>query len=449
VPRGMAPRASPAPRLRLPPPFVLALLYAVLVVIGACLLMTPWAQARPFGWSDALFTATSAVTVTGLTVIDVGADLTRFGQAVLMVLFQLGGLGLMTFAVLVLGVIGGQVGLPHRIFLSADLAQTSIRDVLRLVGVVIRFVLVVQLVGAIALAVAFAPRLGWEDALWFGAFHAVSAFNSAGFDLFGDSLEGWAADPLVNVTVPALFILGGIGFAVVADLWRVRRWRGLSFHSKIMLSGTAALLLGGFIAFTVIEWRNPATLGGIESSWARLAAGFFQAATPRSAGFATIDWAGVTDATALMTIGLMLIGGGPTSTAGGVKVSTFIVMLLALAAFFRRRDEMRAFGRSLGLDEALKVLALVAAALMVMHTAVFLLLLTHDAPFVDVAFEVASALGTVGLSRGMTAELNEFGRALVGALMFVGRVGPLTLGYFIAVRATPRVRYPAAQVYLA
>lgn len=445
----MAPRARPTPRLRLPPPFALAALYALLVAAGAALLMTPLAQARPFGWSDALFTAASAVTVTGLSVIDAGADLTRFGQGVLMALFQLGGLGLMTFAVLVLGMLGGQIGLPHRIFLSADLAQTSIRDVLRLVGVIFRFVLVVQLLGAAALSFAFVPRLGWEDGLWFAAFHAVSAFNSAGFDLFGDSLQRWVADPVVNVAIIALFLLGGIGFAVVADLWRTQRWRALTFHSKIMLTGTAALLAIGFIAFTVIEWRNPATLGAIVSPGARLAAGFFQAATPRSAGFSTVDWSGVTDATSLMTIGLMLIGGGPTSTAGGVKVSTFVVMLLAMLAFFRRRDEMRAFGRSLGLDEALKVLALIAAALLVMQAAVFLLLLTHDAPFIDVAFEVASALGTVGLSRGMTGELDGFGRALIVLLMFLGRVGPLTLGYFLAVRATPRVRYPAAKVYLA
>jgi trk system potassium uptake protein TrkH len=432
----------------LPPPFLLALLYVGLAALGAAALMTPWAQARPFGWGDAAFTAVSAVTVTGLVVLDNAADLTRFGQGVLIVLFQFGGLGLMTFAVLLLSSLGLPVGLAGRLYLRADLGQTSLSDLVRLSWVLLRFSAAVQALGCAALAFVFVPEMGWVEGLWFSLFHTASAFNNAGFAIPADSLAAWADDPVVNLAVPAMFILGGLGFAVVADIRRTRGWRGLSMNSKIMLAGTAGLLVWSTLAFAVLEWRNPGTLGALPDDGARLMASFFQAATTRTAGFATIDFAQTEDSTALMTITLMLIGGGPTSTAGGIKVTTFVVLLLAVVAFFKRRDTLRAYGRSLGPEEVLKVLALSMIALLCVLVSTFLLLATQDAPFLDLAFEAASAFGTVGLSRGVTGELDAFGRAVIMALMLVGRVGPLTLGYFLATRAPTRVRYPAAQVYL-
>jgi len=432
----------------LPPPFLLALLYVGLAALGAALLMTPWAQARPFGWGDAAFTAVSAVTVTGLVVLDNAADLTRFGQGVLIALFQFGGLGLMTFAVLLLSSLGLPVGLAGRLYLRADLGQTSLRDLVRLSWVLLRFSAAVQALGCAALAFVFVPAMGWGEGLWFSLFHTASAFNNAGFAIPADSLAAWAGDPVVNLAVPAMFILGGLGFAVVADIRDKRGWRGLSMNSKIMLAGTAGLLAWSTLAFAVLEWRNPGTLGALPDDGARLMASFFQAATTRTAGFATVDFAAVEDSTALMTITLMLIGGGPTSTAGGIKVTTFVVLLMAVVAFFKRRDRLRAFGRSLGPEEVLKVLALAMIALLCVLVSTFLLLATQDAPFLDLAFEAASAFGTVGLSRGATGDLDAFGRGVIMALMLVGRVGPLTLGYFLATRAATRVRYPAAQVYL-
>jgi trk system potassium uptake protein TrkH len=432
----------------LPPPFLLALLYVGLAALGAAALMTPWAQARPFGWGDAAFTAVSAVTVTGLVVLDNAADLTRFGQGVLILLFQFGGLGLMTFAVLLLASLGLPMGLAGRLYLRADLGQTSLRDLVRLSGVLLRFSALVQVVGCLALSVVFVPEMGWGEGLWFSLFHTASAFNNAGFAIRNDSLAAWVDDPVVTLAVPAMFILGGLGFAVVADMLRVRRWRDLGMNSKIMLAGTAGLLAGSTFAFAVLEWRNPGTLGGLPDDGARLMASFFQAATTRTAGFATLDFAQVEDGTALMTITLMLIGGGPTSTAGGIKVTTFVVLLMAVVAFFKRRDTLRAYGRSLGPEEVLKVLALSMIALLAVLLSTFLLLATQDAPFLDLAFEAASAFGTVGLSRGATGDLDGFGRAVIMALMILGRVGPLTLGYFLATRAPMRLRYAPAQVYL-
>lgn len=452
--RGVRPISKPPGRARglrriaLPPPFLLAILYAGLIVVGAGLLMTTFAQARPFGWSEAIFTAASATTVTGLVVLDAGQDFTWFGHAVLMGLFQAGGLGLMTFAVLLLSALGLPIGLSERLFLRADLAQTSVADLLRLVWILVKFVVAVQSIGIALLCFVFIPEMGWLEGFWFASFHTASAFNSAGFAMRADSMADWAGHPLINLVVPGMYILGGIGFSVITDVWRTRGWKGLSFHSKIMLSGTAGLLVWSVAMFAILEWNNPATLGQFADLPTRLMASWFQGTTPRSAGFSTVDFGGVRDETALMTISLMLIGGGPTSTAGGIKVSTFVVMLMAVVAFFKRRDTLHAFGRSLGLEEALKVLALTMMALLIVMMSTFALLLTHDGDFVDIAFEVASAFGTVGLSRGYTAELDGFGRALVIVLMFVGRVGPLTLGYFLATRMTARIRYPSAQVYL-
>ena len=435
-------------RLRVPAPAVLAGLYAVLIAAGAGLLMLPAATPEAISWSDAIFTAASAVTVTGLVVIDTGSDLTRFGQAVVMGLMQLGGLGLMTFAVLVLSMLGLPVGLSEQRMLKEDLNQTSISGLLRLVWLILRVVLVFELLGAAVLGFVFVPESGWIDGLWSALFHAVSAFNNAGFSLYGDSFTRWADDPLLNLTIPLLFITGGLGFSVLADLARTRRWRGLGLHSKLMLSGTLGLAVISVASFAVLEWRNPATLGGLDGSGARLWASWFQAMTTRTAGFNTLDIAAVTDATALMMITLMLIGGGSTSTAGGIKVTTFLVLLIATVAFFRRARAVSAFGRSLAAEELLKVLALTTVALLLTMTGIFLLAATQDAPFLDLAFEVASAFGTVGLSRDVTCGLDGFGRLVIGALMFLGRVGPLTLGFFLATRVAPRVSYPPGRVHL-
>jgi trk system potassium uptake protein len=208
------------------------------------------------------------------------------------------------------------------------------------------------------------------------------------------------------------------------------------------------LIVWSVVMFAALEWRNPLTLGQFVSVWDRLMVSWFQGVTTRTAGFNTLDMAHLEDSTALMFISLMLIGGGPGSTAGGIKVTTAIVMVLATVAFFRRQSELTAFGRSIGLDQVLKVMALTAISLMAVFAALFLLSLTHQGDFLDLFFEVASAFGTVGLSRGATGQLDDFGRAVIVVLMFLGRVGPLTLGFFLATRVRPRVRYPEGQVFL-
>ncbi|MDY6813781.1 MAG: TrkH family potassium uptake protein [Pseudomonadota bacterium] len=434
--------------LGIPPPLFLLLIYAALVAAGGALLKLPAATTAAISWSDALFTATSAVTVTGLVVIDTGSTLTLFGQSVVALLIQLGGLGLMTFATLVFASLGLPIGLGHRDYLREDLGQTSVAEVLSLALVIGRLVLLFELIGAAVLAGVFVPDLGWRDGLWSATFHTISAFNNAGFALYPDSLTRWSTDPVVNLVVPALFIIGGLGFGVLRDLSLRRAWAPLTLHSKLMLSGTAGLLLGAFVLIAVIEWSNPATLGQYAEAGDRLWVAWFQAATPRTAGFNTADYAGMHDSTTLLTMTLMAIGGGSTSTAGGIKVTTFVVLLLATYAFFRRRAAMTAFGRSIGFSDALKVMALVTISMMIILASSFVITLSHDGEFVDLLFEVVSAFGTVGLSRGATGELDPLGRIVIMGLMFVGRVGPLTLGFFLATTTPSNIRYPQSHVYL-
>ena len=433
---------------RLPPPLILAVLYAALIVLGAVLLKLPAAATVPITWSDALFTATSAVTVTGLVVLDTGADLTVFGQAVVAGLIQLGGLGLMTFAVLVLAALGLPVGITGQLYLRDDLNQSALGQLGRLVRTILLVVVLCVALGTAALALRFVPLFGWEQGLWEALFHAISAFNNAGFSTFPDGLEPFATDPLINLVIPALFIVGGIGYVVLQDVARARRWRRFSLHTKIMLAGTAVLIPWSVGMFALIEWTNPRTLAAFDDTGARLMVSWFQGVTTRTAGFNTTDIGGLRDSTTLMFISLMLIGGGPTSTAGGIKVTTFVVMLVATVAFFRRQSQLTLFGRSIGLEQVLKVMALTAISVILVFSGVFLLSLNYRGDFLDIAFEVASAFGTVGLSRGHTDELDGFGRAVIMAVMFLGRVGPLTLGFFLATQVTPRVRYPEGQVHL-
>ncbi|WP_018632520.1 TrkH family potassium uptake protein [Neomegalonema perideroedes] len=433
---------------RLPPPMMLASLYAALILIGALLLKTPLARNIPLSWSEVFFTATSAVTVTGLSVFDVSSGLTLFGQATLAVLIQLGGTGLMVFAVLILNSLGLPVGITGQIYLREDLNQHSLGQLAALVRTILKIVLLCEALGAAVLMLSFGLDFGFWPGLWHAVFHAVSAFNNAGFTTLPQGLTPYIVDPAVNLAIPLLIIFGGIGYVVIQDVARQPNWRAWSLHTKIMLVGTAVLLPWSVGMFAILEWTNPLTLGALESPAARLVASWFQGVTTRTAGFNTVDVAGMHDSTSLMIISLMLIGGGPTSTAGGLKVTTMVVMVIATVAFFQRRSQLHAFGRGIELEQVLKVMALTAISLMLVFLGVFVLTISHDGHFLDVSFEVASAFGTAGLSRGYTAELSGFGRIVIMAIMFIGKVGPLTLGFFLATQIPPRLRYPAGKIHL-
>ncbi len=433
---------------RFSPPAVLAAIYATFILLGAVALRLPFSNHGEVTFSDALFTAASAVTVTGLIVVDTGSAYTLIGQVIIAILIQIGGLGLMTFAALLLTMLGLTIGMPQRLVLRDELGQTGVSELMALVKIVVIVALAAEAVGTAILMTVFVPEFGWSHGFWQALFHAISAFNNAGFSLFPDSLMGYVADPTVNITITLLFILSGLGFVVLADLNRQRRWSKLTLHSKLMLSGTLFLILFAWVMFAILEWNNPATLAGLESDGARILASWFQAVTPRTAGFNTLDYAAMENGTTVMTLALMLVGGGPSSTAGGIKVTTLIVLALATLAFFRQQERLNIFGRSLGLSEIMKVLALTSISIFLILIGLFLMSLTYEGDFLDLLFEVCSAFGTVGLSRGATGELDEFGRFVIIVIMFVGRLGPLTLAFFLASQVKPKVGYPEGKVFL-
>ena len=415
---------------------------------GAGLLMLPMATRQAITTSDALFTALSAITVTGLTVVPTGATFTFFGQAVILALIQIGGLGLMVLAVVILSMLGMRIGVVEKSFLTSDLGISSRNSIFRVTWLIFRVVLVCELAGAALLAIHFVPSYGLVDGLWHSVFHAVSAFNNAGFALFENSLAHLFNDIFALLVIIALLTIGGLGFAVLSDLIELRRWRRFSLHTKIMLVGSLLLVSVSLVLFVMLEWQNPSTLGLFESPLTKLQVALFEVTSPRTAGFNIVETQLLEDSTTLLTVVLMIIGGGSTSTAGGIKVTTFFVLLLATIAFLRRSKSIRAFGYQIGILQGLKVMALLTISVLLMIGALFTLLMTQPLPFLDLLFEVASAFGTVGLSRGATEDLDNIGRAIICGLMVAGRLGPLFLGYSMARQSRPLIRYPEGQIYL-
>lgn len=432
--------------LSLTPPQALILSFVALSLLGAVLLKLPIASHQPTSWPQALFTAVSAATVTGLVVVDTGTHFTLFGQWVLLLLMQCGGLGLMTFGVFIIYLTRDRLTLSHRAALSEALNQRGQDDMRRLLGWMFGFTAAMELLGTLVLALQWIPEKGWSAGLFFSFFHTVSAFNNAGFGLAADNLMAYASNPLVNIVIPILFISGGIGFVVIADVMGNRRFRDYALHTKLMLIATLVINAAAMLIILALEYGNPATLGGLPDLGDRLWAAWFQAVTPRTAGFNTLDIAAVRPSTALLIMLLMFIGGGSGSTASGIKLSTFVVMLFATRAFLRSEQRPVIFGRSLDSNTMLKAMSISIISLFCIVIGTFLLTITESGAFVDLAFEVVSAFGTVGLSRGITASLSGEGQAVIMLLMLIGRVGPLTLAFTIANRRRAAIQYPQGQV---
>ena len=431
----------------LTPPQLLILSYIALSLLGTLLLKLPASTTQPITWVQAFFTSVSASTITGLTVVDTGAHFTLFGQGMLLLLIQAGGLGLMTFGVFLVHLTRGDLSLGNRIAVGDALNHTGQADMRRLLRWLFSFTFVAEGLGTALLALHWVPELGWSRGLYYSFFHAVSAFNNAGFALASDSLSAYVGNPIVNIGISLLFISGSIGFIVVADMMAKRRFRDYALHTKLMLVGTVVVNAVAMMVLLVLEYGNPATLGGLSNVSSKLWGAWFMAVTPRSSGFNTTDTAGLLHASAFFIMGLMFIGGGSGSTGGGIKLSTFIVLLLATRTFFWRQERPVIFGRSISQAVVLKSLAITVVSLFFAMTGTFLLTVTepnHD--FLDLAFEAVSAAATVGLSRGMTTQLSDMSLTILAALMLIGRVGPLTLVFMIAHRRGDRIRYPEGQV---
>lgn len=430
----------------LTPPQALILSFIGLSVAGTLLLKLPMASHHGTSWAQALFTAVSAATVTGLAVVDTGTHFTLFGQSVLLVLMQAGGLGLMTFGMFVIYLMRDRMSLGHRAAISEALNQPGQDDMRHLLRMMFGFTVVMELAGTLLLAIQWVPELGWRHGLFHSLFHAVSAFNNAGFGLRPDSLVAYADNALVNLVIPALFISGGLGFVVIADMIRKRRFRDYALHTKVMLIGTLVINAVAMLAVLSLEYGNPATLGKFSGIGDKLWAAWFHGVTPRTAGFNTVDVSGLLAPTALLTMVLMFIGGGSGSTASGIKLSTFIVLVLATRSFLRADHRPVIFGRSLDSTLILRALAISTISLFCALIGTFLLAITEKAPFLDIAFEAVSAFATVGLSRGLTPDLSGPGQVIVMLLMLVGRVGPLTLAFTLATRRSAAIQYPDGRV---
>lgn len=434
--------------LRLTPPQALMLSFVTLSLTGMFLLKLPIASTAPTTWEQALFTAVSAATVTGLTVVDTGTHFTLFGQWVLLFLIQSGGLGLMTFGVFIIYVVSNQFTLGQRAAMSEALNQSGQSNIRSLVRWMFGFTIGMELLGTALLSLRWVPEMGWSEGLYFSFFHAVSAFNNAGIGLRADNLVPYVGDALVNVVISVLFIAGGIGFVVIADMMGKKRFREYALHTKLMLVGTLIINVVATLLVLGLEYGNPLTLGGLASGSDQLWAAWFQAVSPRSAGFNTVDMSAILPATGMLIMVLMFIGGGSGSTGGGIKLSTFIVLLYATRAFLLSVERPVIFGRSLDTAMMLKALAIATISMLCIVTGTFVLTITEKAPFFDLAFEVMSAFSTTGLTRGITPTLTNTGQIVIMILMLIGRVGPLTLAFTLANKRLAAIEYPSGQVNL-
>jgi trk system potassium uptake protein TrkH len=417
--------------------FVLSFLLVILA--GTALLLLPAAASRrPLGLVDALFTSASAVCVTGLTVVDVGRDLSLFGQIVTLLLFQIGGLGIITFSLVLFGLMGRSLSFRGRELLQSTFLHTPRRDFFRILRFVVVGTFAIEGAGTLLLFGRFLAELSPARAFYYAFYHAVSAFNNCGYSLFSNSLMNFRDDWTVNLVVVALIVLGGLGFIVMYELlnrWR-RRQKRLSLHAKVVLLTTAVLIAGGALLFYFFEAGN--VLRGAGGS-GRVLASLFQSVTPRTCGFNTVDIAALTNATILLLMILMFIGASPGSTGGGIKTSSFALLTLMIFNRLRGRDAVTIFSRTVPAEILGRTIAIVLASAVSVLLIVSLLLLAAGGPlappqasrhlFVEYLFETLSAFGTVGLSMNVTATLNDVQKLALALLMFMGRVGPLTLAF--------------------
>lgn len=423
---------------RITPVRLIFLGFLLVTGIGTALLLLP-AATVPGEQTDfihALFTATSALCVTGLTVVDTGSHWSGFGQAVILVLIQLGGFGVMTFATVVGLIVLGRLSLRSKLLAAAEAKSLGLADLRSLILGIVKISLLVEGVLAVILTLRFffSYEMSLPEALWQGVFHSVSAFNNAGFSLFSDSMMGFVSDPVVCLALSAAIILGGLGFPVILQLRRrfatPRLW---SMHTRIVLWATGVLLVGGTAMISALEWSNPATLGSLHWS-EKLLAGFFQSVQTRTAGFNSLDISAMEPTTWLGMDALMFIGGAPAGTAGGIKVTTFAVLLFIVFAELRGGTAVNIFGKRLSRAVHRQAIAVVLLATAVVILATGALMHLTGLPLDKVLFETVSAFATVGLSTGITADLPVSGQLLLALLMFIGRVGPITFASALALR---------------
>ena len=438
---------------------VLPLGFIVVILTGALLLMLPISSKDGSSLSlvNALFTATSASCVTGLVVVDTGTYFSLFGQIIILLLIQLGGLGIMTMSMILFGLTGRKISLHDRLSMAEGLGESRLQGVVRLARGALLVTGIFELVGAILLSIRFIPQYGVVKGLWYSLFHSISAFCNAGFDLIGGyrSFTEFKADPYFLTVVMMLIVGGGLGFGVLLNVWRQRDFRRLRLHSKMVLTGTAVLILFGMLSFLVIEYDNPNTIGPMPF-FQKVLNSLFQSVTLRTAGFNTIDEFALRDASKGVSVVLMLIGAGPAGTAGGLKITTIFTLILAVRAYLRGRFDTVVFGRTISLDQVRRALTIFLFGLVfVMGMTIALSVVEQHKTagalgIMNQLFETTSAFCTVGVSSGVTLESGTTLRIILILLMYAGRVGLLTVAMSLIEATTkePVLHYPQEDIQI-
>ncbi|WP_328280455.1 TrkH family potassium uptake protein [Paenibacillus chibensis] len=442
----------------LTPAKILVIGFLLMITLGTFLLSLPVSSASgvrvPF--LNALFTATSATCVTGLAVVDTGTVYSTFGQVVMILLVHTGGIGFMTMATVIALALNKRISLRERLILQEALNHETINGVVRLVKKVILYSLLVELAGAILLAVHFyfSLHLTVGRAVYFGIFHSISMFNNAGFDLMGtvngpfSGMAPFINDPYINLVTMILIFLGGIGFIVLSDLIDFPKTRKLSLHSKVVLSATLVLIVVGTLVIFAMEFSNPSTLKPLHGG-GKFMASMFQSVTTRSGGVSTLDIGSFRQSTQFMLILLMFTGAAPGSTGGGIKITTFVLLLGAVHAMIRGREDVVLFRKRIAKDVVYKAITLTLLSLLLIILFSMLLSVTEHQDFMSILFESTSAFGTTGLSMGLTTHLSPLGKIWIVFLMFFGRIGPLTLIYALSRdRKKDLFNYPEGRIII-
>lgn len=449
-------------RFAIRPTQILVMGFLAIIILGAILLNLPVASndGQSIGFIDALFTATSAVCVTGLVVVNTLAHWTLFGKIIILLLIQIGGLGFMTLTTAFFIIMGRRITLKERLVIQEAMNQYNLSGMVRLVRSVVLGTFLVEGIGALFLAFRFVPEFGLGQGLFNAVFHSISAFCNAGFDIIGSSLTPYYGDFLVNITIMSLIILGGLGFTVWINLLQMNKerhrkglsWREgiskLSLHTKLVLILTITLLLFGWAYFFLVEFNNPNTLGSM-NLYEKLVASLFQSVTTRTAGFNTFDLTVMKDASKFMTMVLMFIGGSPAGTAGGVKTVTIGVIILTVVSTIRGKDRTEIFNRTISESVIRKAIAVAVISVGVVMAVITLLSISQNGEFMDIFFESVSAFGTVGLSLDYTSSLNTFGKVIIMITMFIGRLGPITMAWAFTVkgkRTNNNIKLPEEKV---
>ncbi|WP_339061046.1 TrkH family potassium uptake protein [Tepidibacillus marianensis] len=439
-------------KFQLNPPQILVTGFFSYILLGAFILWLPISleSGVHIRFLDALFTSTSAVTVTGLNVIDPGTTFNRFGEIVLMFLIQVGGIGFMAFAITIFVLLGKKIGLRQRILMQEGSNQIHMSGVVRLALQLLKITIGFELVGTVLLAYSWQDELGLGEAFYQGVFHSVAAFNNAGFSLFKNNLMQDVHDPIVNFTVSSLIIIGGLGFVVLTELWNKKfKFKVLTLHSKVTLTANLVLIVLGTITTFLLEYGNQHTLGSLSFGTKWMAA-YFQTVVTRTAGFNTIDIPALTQATLFIYIIYMFVGAASGSTGGGIKVTTMAVLLASVKSMLHGKQTTVIYKRRLPIEHIQRALSIFLLSFSVVILSALIMDITERGnSFLSILFEVTSAFGTVGLSMGITSSLSWMGRIVIILVMFTGKLGPLTIGYAIAKRAEKdHFKYPEEKMMI-